>query len=173
MIREEAVLNFLEVRVQDKDTLTWSSIAAEATTLSITRGGKQNYGGITSVDAGIVNIRLKNLYDPAVIDTITPQMKIQIYNTTFDTPDNGSIFLGVVDDIDSEYILNKATAEVDIYVNILASDAVATHNNITRNGVRTDDGFQRWEERIESLETSAVTEIVIPDVNADVLIYSI
>jgi len=173
MIVEEAVLNFLQVRVQDKTTLAWTDIAAEATTIKANRGGNINYGGIITVDVGVLNITLKNLYDPAVINFLSPEMKIQVYNSTFGTPDEGSVFLGTIDDIDTEYIFNTITNEMDAYVSIFASDAIASHTNTSVIGITTTNGFERWEERVATLEPYSLTEVVIPDVNADVPIYAI
>jgi len=173
MIIEEAVLNFLQVRVQDKTTLAWTDIAAEATNIKSDRGGNINYGGIVTVDAGTVSIRLKNVYDPAVVNFLSPEMKLQVYNSTFDTPDAGSIFLGTIDDIETDYVFNSVTNNMDAYVSIYASDAIASHTNRSIIGISTTSGFQRWEERIETLADKSITEVVIPTVDADVPIYAI
>lgn len=173
MIIEQPVFNFLEVRIQDKYTQLWTSIAAETTTIKANRGGNINYGGVVTVDAGTLNIIIKNLFDPAVMQVLSPEMKIQVYNSTFATPDEGSVFLGTIDDIETNYVFNPTTNNMDAYVSIYASDAIASHTNRSVIGISTETGFQRWEDRIATLAAKSVTEVIIPSVNADVPIYSI
>lgn len=173
MIIEQPVLNFLQVRIQDKYSQLWTNIAAETTSIKSNRGGNINYGGLVTVNAGTLNVIIKNLFDPAVIQVLSPEMKIQVYNTTYATPDEGSIFLGTIDDIETNYVFNDATNNMDAYVSIYASDAVASHTNRSVLGISTETGYQRWEERIATLAAKSVTEVIVPTVNADVPIYTI
>lgn len=172
MIYSTVPYDYLRVRVQDKSTLAWTEILSEGNELEISRGGNVGVLGLDSVNVGIANVVLYNSLDPAVVSTLSPKMLIQVYSTQFATPDEGSIYLGTIADINSEYVLNNQTFEIDTYVNITAVDAVQAHANVTVPGVSTTAGYHRWEERIDYLEPYAITTVNVPAINTNTVIDS-
>lgn len=172
MILEQPVFNYLNLRVKNKDTGVWTEVLADAITVTCQRGGTLGVAGITSVDVGNLAVTLKNVLDPAIIPFLEPQMELQLYNKLSATPEIGSIFLGTIDDISTEYRLIN-NDEIVTLVSIYASDAVQAHANSTVPGVKTTAGFHSWEERIAYLDTFAKTELIIPDAEATTLVYSI
>lgn len=172
MIYSTVPYDYLRVRVQDKSTLAWTEILSEGNELEISRGGNVGVLGLDSVNVGIANVVLYNSLDPAVVATLSPKMLIQVYSTQFATPDEGSIYLGTIADINSDYVLNDQTFAIDTYVNITAVDAVQAHANVTVPGVTTEAGYERWEERIATLEPYAITTINVPAINTNTVIDS-
>ncbi len=172
MIYSTVPYDYLRVRVQDKSTLAWTEILSEGNELEISRGGNVGVLGLDSVNVGIANVVLYNSLDPAVVSTLSPKMLIQVYSTQFATPDEGSIYLGTIADINSDYVLNNQTFEIDTYVNITAVDAVQAHANVTVPGVSTTAGYHRWEERIDYLEPYAITTVNVPAINTNTVIDS-
>lgn len=162
--------DYLAVRIQNKSTLVWSDITGAGNDLQIERGGTVGVMGLSSVDTGTLQFTLYNSLDPAVTATLSPKMLIQVYLTTASTPDIGSIFLGKIVDINSTYVLNTVTNQVDTYVYVLATDAVSDHANVTVPGVSTALGYQRWEERIATLAPYALTTINTPAINQNTVI---
>ena len=49
-------------------------------------------------------------------------------------------------------------------------DAIQAHSNITVPGVTTTAGYERWEERIATLEPYAITDINVPDINQNTVV---
>jgi len=164
--------DYLRVRVQNKTTLAWTEILAEGNEVQVSRGGTVGVLGLDSVNVGLATIVLYNSLDPAVVSTLSPKMAIQVYSTQFATPDEGSIYLGTIADITSEYVLNSQTFSVDTYVSITAVDAVQAHSNVTVPGVTTTAGYERWEERIATLEPYAITTINVPAINTNTVVDS-
>lgn len=164
--------DYLRVRVQNKSTLAWTEILADGNELNISRGGNTGVLGLDSVNAGIMEMTLYNALDPAVVSTLSPKMKIQVYSTQFATPDAGSIYVGQIVDINSFYRLNDVTKQVDTYVTITAVDAVQGHSNVIVNGVTTAAGYHRWEERISVLAPSALTTVNVPAINTNTVVDS-
>lgn len=152
--------------------MAWTEILSEGNELEISRGGNVGVLGLDSVNVGIANVVLYNSLDPAVVSTLSPKMLIQVYSTQFATPDEGSIYLGTIADINSDYVLNNQTFEIDTYVNITAVDAVQAHANVTVPGVSTTAGYHRWEERIDYLEPYAITTVNVPAINTNTVIDS-
>jgi hypothetical protein len=164
--------DYLRVRVQDKSTLAWTEILSEGNELVIDRGGNVGVLGLDSVQVGIATLVLYNSLDPAVVATLSPKMLIQVYSTQFATADEGSIYLGQIADINSTYTLNTTTFSVDTYVTITATDAVQAHANVIVPGVDTTAGYERWEDRINTLEPYAITTVNVPAVNTNTVIDS-
>jgi hypothetical protein len=164
--------DYLRVRVQNKSTLAWTEIMDVGNEVQIQRGGNAGVLGLDSVDAGILSMTLYNSLDPAVVNTLQPKMKIQVYSTQFATPDEGSIYLGNIVDINSAYFLNNKDFDIDTYVTITAVDAVQSHSNIQIPGVVTAAGFHRWEERIGVLAPSAITTVNVPAINTNTVVDS-
>jgi hypothetical protein len=164
--------DYLRVRVQNKSTLAWTEILSDGNELQIERGGTVGVLGLDSVQVGIATLVLYNSLDPAVVSTLSPKMLIQVYSTQFATPDEGSIYLGQIADINSSYTLNTTTFQVDTYVTITATDAVQAHANVTVPGVITTAGYQRWEERIATLAPYAITTVNTPAINTNTVIDS-
>lgn len=162
--------DYLTVRVQDKSTLAWTDIISAGNDLQIERGGSAGVLGLSSVDTGTLQFTLYNALDPAVTATLSPKMLIQAYSPLASSPDAGSVFLGKIVDINSTYVLNTQTNQVDTYVYILATDAVYDHSNVTVSGVTTTAGYQRWEERISTLAPYALTTINTPAINTNTVI---
>ena len=162
--------DYLTIRVQNKSTLAWTDIISAGNELQIERGGSVGVLGLSSVDTGTLQFTLYNALDPAVTATLSPKMLIQAYSPLAETPDAGSVFLGKIVDINSTYVLNTQTNQVDTYVYILATDAVYDHSNVTIDGVVTTAGYERWEERIATLEPYALTTINVPDINQNTII---
>lgn len=152
--------------------MAWTEILSEGNELQISRGGNVGVLGLDSVNVGIANVVLYNSLDPAVVSTLSPKMLIQVYSTQFATPDEGCIYLGTIADINSDYVLNNQTFEIDTYVNITAVDAVQAHANVTVPGVSTTAGYHRWEERIDYLEPYAITTVNVPAINTNTVIDS-
>lgn len=164
--------DYLRVRVQNKSTLVWTEILDVGNDLQISRGGSVGVLGLDSVNAGILEMTLYNSLDPAVVATLSPKMKIQVYSTQYATPDLGSIYLGNIVDVNSYYTLNALTKQVDTYVQITAVDAVQSHANVIVNGVSTAAGYHRWEERIAVLAPSALTTVNVPAINTNTVVDS-
>lgn len=164
--------DYLRVRVQNKSTLAWTEILSEGNEVSIDRGGTTGVLGLDSVNVGIATIVLYNSLDPAVVSTLSPRMPIQVYSTQFATPDDGSIYVGTIADIASSYFMNTRTFSIDTYVTITAVDAVQAHANVTVPGVTTTAGYQRWEERISTLQPYALTTINVPAINQNTVVDS-
>lgn len=164
--------DYLRVRVQNKSTLAWTEIMSAGNELQIQRGGTVGVLGLDSVQVGIATLVLYNSLDPAVVATLSPKMLIQVYSTQFATPDEGSVYLGQIADINSSYTLNTTTFQVDTYVTITATDAVQAHANVTVPGVTTTAGYQRWEERIATLAPYAITTVNTPAINQNTVIDS-
>lgn len=164
--------DYLRVRVQDKDTLEWSEVLADGNEFRIERGGNVGVLGLSSVNAGVLEITFYNAYDPAVIDTLSPKMVVQVYSTQFATPDEGSIYVGNIVDIQTRYVRNRKTNDYDAYVTVTAVDAVQAHANVIVPGVTTTAGYHRWEERIDYLEPYALTTVAVPEINANTVIDS-
>lgn len=164
--------NYLRVRVQDKVTLAWTEILADGNEFVIDRGGSVGLLGLGSVNAGVLELTLYNAYDPAVVSTLSPKMKIQVYSTQFATPDEGSIYVGNIVDINTKYVRNRKTTAVDAYVTLTAVDAVQAHANVLVPGVSTAAGFHRWEERIAYLAPFALTTVDVPAINANTVMDS-
>lgn len=172
MIYSTYPYDYLRVRVQNKSTLAWTQILSEGNELKINRGGTVGVLGLDSLNVGIAQLVLYNSLDPAVVSTLSPKMLIQVYSTQFATPDLGSIYLGQIADINSEYTLNTQTFSIDTYVTITAVDAVQSHANVTVPGVTTAAGYHRWEERIDYLEPYAITTVNVPAINTNTVIDS-
>jgi len=170
MIYSTVPSDYLTIRVQDKSTLAWTDIISAGNELQIERGGSVGILGLSSVDTGTLQFTLYNALDPAVTATLSPKMLIQAYSPLAATPDDGSVFLGKIVDINSTYVLNTQTNQVDTYVYILATDAVYDHSNVTIDGVATTAGYERWEERIATLEPYALTTINVPAINQNTII---
>lgn len=164
--------DYLRVRVQDKTTLAWTEILADGNEFRIERGGNVGVLGLSSVNAGILEITLYNAYDPAVVATLSPKMKIQVYSTQFATPDEGSIYVGNIVDIQTRYARNKKTNDYDAYVTLTAVDAVQAHANVIVPGVTTAAGYHRWEQRIGVLAPYALTTVTVPDINTNTVVDS-
>lgn len=164
--------DYLQVRVQNKSTLAWTNILSAGNELQITRGGTTGVLGLDSLDVGIATLVLYNSLDPAVVSTLSPKMAIQVYSTQFATPDAGAIYTGTIADINSTYVMNTRTFDIDTYVTITAVDAVQAHANITVPGVTTTLGYQRWEERISTLAPYAITTVNVPAINQNTVVDS-
>lgn len=164
--------DYLRLRVQDKTTLAWTEILSAGNEVQIDRGGTAGVLGLDSVNSGIATIVLYNSLDPAVVSTLQPKQKIQLYSTQFATPDAGSIYLGNIVDISSEYVQNTRTFSIDTYVSITAVDAVQSHANVTVPGITTTLGYQRWEERISALAPYALTTVNVPAINTNTIVDS-
>lgn len=164
--------DYLRVRVQNKSTLAWTEIMSAGNEIQIQRGGTVGVLGLASVDAGTLSMTLYNSLDPAIVSTLQPKMKIQVYSTQFATPDLGSIYVGNIVDVNSEYFMNARNFDIDTYVTITAVDAVQSHANIQVSGVATTAGFQRWEERIGTLATYAITTVNTPAINTNTVVDS-
>lgn len=164
--------DYLRVRVQDKTTLAWTEIMSAGNEVQIDRGGTVGVLGLDSVNVGIATVVLYNSLDPAVVATLSPKMKIQVYSTQFATPDEGSIYIGQIADINSTYTMNTRTFAVDTYVTITATDAVQAHSNVNVPGITTSAGYQRWEDRISTLAPYAITTVNVPAVNTNTVIDS-
>jgi hypothetical protein len=164
--------DYLRVRVQNKSTLAWTEIMSAGNEIQIDRGGSVGVLGLDSVNAGTLSMTLFNSLDPAVVSTLQPRMKIQVYSTQFATPDLGSVYVGNIVDINSQYFMNNRDFDIDTYVTITAVDAVQSHANIQIPGVVTAATFQRWEERIATLAPYAITTINTPAINTNTVIDS-
>lgn len=162
--------DYLAVRVQNKSTLAWTDILGSGNELQIERGGSVGVLGLSSVDTGTLQFTLYNALDPAITATLSPKMLIQVYSPLAATPDAGSVFLGKIVDINSTYVLNTRTNQIDTYVYVLATDAISDHANVTVPGVTTTAGFQRWEERISTLAPFSLTTINVPAINQNTVI---
>lgn len=172
MIYTAVPYDYLRVRVQNKTTLEWTEIMSEGNEVQIQRGGTVGVLGLDSVNAGVLSITLYNSLDPAVVNTLQPKMKIQVYSTQFATPDLGSVYVGNIVDINSDYFMNASDFEIDTYVTVTAVDAVQSHSNIQIPGVVTAAGFHRWEERIGVLAPSAITTVNVPAINTNTVVDS-
>jgi hypothetical protein len=164
--------DYLRVRVQNKNTLAWTEILGDGNEFRIERGGNVGVLGLSSVNAGVLEITLYNAYDPAVVNTLSPKMAVQVYSTQFATANEGSIYLGNIVDIQTRYVRNRKTREYDAYVTITAVDAVQAHANVIVPGISTAAGFHRWEERIQYLEPFALTTVDVPEINANTVMDS-
>lgn len=164
--------DYLRVRVQNKSTLAWTEILADGNEFSCSRGGSVGVLGLSSVNAGILELTLYNAYDPAVVSTLSPKMKIQLYSTQFATPDEGSIYVGNLVDIQTRYVRNRKTNDYDAYVTLTAVDAVQAHANVLVPGVVTTAGYHRWEERISYLQPYALTTVNVPAINVNTVVDS-
>ena len=164
--------DYLRVRVQNKSTLAWTEIMSAGNEIQIDRGGSVGVLGLDSVNAGTLSMTLFNSLDPAVVSTLQPKMKIQVYSTQFATPDLGSIYVGNIVDVNSKYFLNTRNFDIDTYVTITAVDAVQSHANVFVPGVVTAATFQRWEERIATLAPYALTTINTPAINTNTVVDS-
>ena len=172
MIFNTVPYDYLRVRVQDRTTLVWTEIMSAGNEIQIERGGTVGVLGLDSVNAGTLSMTLYNSLDPALVSTLKPRMPIQVYSTLYATPDEGSIYVGNIIDINSEYFMNNRLFDIDTYVTITAVDAVQSHANIVVPNVVTAAGFHRWEERITYLEPYAITDVAIPAINTNTVIDS-
>lgn len=172
MIYTTVPFDYLRVRVQDKSTLAWTEIMDKGNEIQIDRGGSVGVLGLDSVNAGTLSMTILNALDPVVVNTLQPKMKIQVYSTLFATPDLGSIYVGNIVDVSSQYFLNNRKFDLDTFVTITAVDAVQSHSNIQIPGVVTAAGFHRWEERIGVLASSAITTVNVPAINTNTVVDS-
>jgi hypothetical protein len=168
VINEEPLLPYIEVRVKNKTTGVWTDIVADAITVRCSRGGTIGLANLSSVDVGTAFIRLKNVYDPAIVSFLEPNMTIQIRNKTDLAV--GTVFTGTIEDVESKYErANNFSDEIITFVDIFAVDAVAQVANTSVNGVITTAGYQNWTQRIATLNTLTNIEdsIGVRDVGAD------
>ena len=172
MIFTTVPFDYLRVRVQDKSTLAWTEIMDKGNEIQIDRGGSVGVLGLDSVNAGTLSMTILNALDPVLVNTLQPKMKIQVYSTLFATPDLGSIYVGNIVDVSSQYFLNNRKFDLDTFVTITAVDAVQSHSNIQIPGVVTAAGFHRWEERIGVLASSAITTVNTPAINTNTVVDS-
>lgn len=172
MIYNTVPYDYLRVRVQNLTTLVWTEIMSEGNEIQIERGGTVGVLGLDSVNAGTMSMTLFNSLDPALVSTLKPRMPIQLYSTQFATPDEGSIYLGNIVDINSTYFMDNRDFGIDTYVTITAVDALSSHANIEVPGVITTAGFHRWEERIDYLEPYAITTVNVPAINTNTVVDS-
>jgi hypothetical protein len=140
--------------------------------IQIDRGGTSGSLGLSTVSAGLATIVLFNAFDPAVVSTLEPEMRIQVYSTQFGTETAGAIFAGSIVDVNSTYVMNDRLFGIDTYVTITAVDAVQSHANVFIPGVTTTAGYERWEERIAGLAPYALKVVDVPDVNTNTVIDS-
>lgn len=162
--------DYLRVRVREKVGITWTEIMQAGNQIQIDRGGTSGSLGLSSVSAGTATIVLYNAFDPAVVSLLEPKMQIQVYSTQFATPALGSIFRGAIADVNSTYLMNERTFDIDTYVTITAVDAVQSHANIVVPGVTTTAGYERWEERIATLYPYARNGFNLPAINTNTII---
>lgn len=172
MIYSTVPYDYLRVRVQDKSTLVWTEILSAGNELRINRGGSVGVLGLDSLNVGTAELVLYNTLDPAVVSTLSPKMLIQVYSNQFASADAGSIYLGQISDITSDYVMNRDTFQIDTYVTITATDAIQAHSNVTVQSITTAAGYERWEERIATLAPYAITTVNSPAINANTIIDS-
>tara|TARA_R110000822_G_scaffold123979_2_gene258495 strand:+ start:57 stop:614 length:558 start_codon:yes stop_codon:yes gene_type:complete len=185
MINNIPVYNYMKCAVYNSVTSLWVDILADGIEVAATRGGDLGLAGIASVDVGSLSLRLLDVYDPAQVAFLKPNMPIVLYNNdpSFATPrTTGAIFTGMVQDINATYELDDL-GKFRTYVNIYAADSVSSHTNIPINGfkgttfngvINTANGYQRWEDRIRDLNTQyARSTITNPTISANVEVYSI
>jgi hypothetical protein len=172
MIYNTVPYDYLRVKVKDKVTGVYTDIMSAGNEIQIERGGTVGVLGLDSINAGILSMTLYNSLDPAVVSTLSPGMEILVHSTQFATIGPGTIYSGNIVDINSSYFMNTRDFDIDTYVTITAVDAVQSHANVTVPGITTTAGFQRWEERIDTLVPYALKPVVVPAINTNTVIDS-
>ena len=203
MILEQPLLNL--VRLDTFDGVTWVPWAGAVRSLTVQRGGQRSgpvstvKPGILS--ATLVNAG--DPLAEGVLKPNLPIRMVTPYTTLddFDAPYAGlslderdalwagstlndlaneavelvTIFTGRIHDLNSAYLLDKSTGATTTTVTITASDAVASHANVTRYGAVTEGGVERetWAARIIRLAASSVTEIEPPADDSPIVRYAI
>lgn len=188
MIKESAVIGLLDVEIltpqggfilgrssldvddlgNGDEELLWTTYLASATRVTAKRGGKRTGAGNT-MDVGTLNITLVNQGDPTDTPDMRPNAPIRIRSKLTGLP----MFTGTVSDIDTTHNINKATNEINTFVQIVAVDGVQSHANTIRYGAVSPGGFERWESRIARLAASATAPVNPPALDAPIVRYSI
>lgn len=146
----------------------WTPLLADATGLTIRRGGARDGFGIKT-DVGLCTFKLLNAQDPMDDGALRPGMALRVL-----TGDDAPIFTGRIAHLNSVYPLNKETGESRAVTEVTAADAVQIHGSTMRYGVdlgvETDETF---EERISRLEASSNAPIDVPEVGAPLEVYAL
>jgi len=158
----------LGTRMVDNAVPAWRTLTSNATRVSIRRGASAR-GLVPETDVGIMSFTLYNDEDPLVESLLRPGDAIRASLTL--EGQSYPLFTGNILDIEAEYPLNKNTGEERTFVNFTAVDAVRTHTQTSRSGVRGSAGGSHWtsgmfaesfEERIARLAASSRAPIDVP-----------
>lgn len=167
MIIEYPLVQLLELETLTGDV--WSPWTGQLRSLSITRGGNRR-GPTTTVDVGSLVATLVNAGDPLAGGTLAPNKPIRLRDSSTDL----TIWRGRIDDIFTDYKLDKSTGTTTEILTISAVDAVASHGSITIYGAFTTGAtFESWASRIIRLSASATETVIAPADDAPIVRYAI
>lgn len=141
-------------------------LAPYLTGVRIRRGGTRNALGIKT-DVGLMTLTLRNVYDPLSGGHLFPGMSVTA------AIDGISVFTGSIASVESDYPMDKRTGRAASVVTVTVADAVSEHTKTPRYGVRTEAGFETFEDRINRLATSARTPVDAPELNAPREVYAL
>lgn len=139
---------------------------ADATAISIRRGGKRTALGIRT-DVGLTTITFKDAHDPMRDGTLEPGQRVRV------KAEGLPIFTGKIGDVRTAYIVNKSTRESIAQTVVTIADAVKDHGRTTRHGVQIAEGFEMFEQRIARLAVTATTPIEAPPIGAPREVYAL
>lgn len=153
-------------RFEDEEEV-WDDLLADATGLTIRRGGARSGLGVKT-DVGLATFRLLDAEDPMDEGTLAPGQTVRILC------ESEPIFIGRIAHLNSHYPMNKQTGQSRAFVEVTVADAVQIHGSTMRYGVDLgDDTDETFEERIERLELSANAPVEVPEVGAPIVRYAL
>lgn len=137
----------------------WRTWIRHATDITIKRGFVRRGIGLRT-DVGIMTFTLRGDQDPLNGGTFAPGQIVRVVQHTFLGP--RPLFTGTISDVRGTYVLDKQTGEMVTGTIVTASDAVLTHTQTMRYGVRIPSGSETFEERIGRLEATSRVPVAVP-----------
>ena len=141
----------------------WLTWIRNATEITIKRGFVRRGIGLRT-DVGIMTFTLKNDQDPLTGGTFAPGQLVRAVQQTFIGP--RALFTGTVTDVRATYVLDKQSGDLTTGTIVTVSDAVLTHSQTMRYGVRISSGSEIFEERIARLEATSRVPLAVPPRNS-------
>ena len=145
-------------------TLVWKEYLGAVNSMSTNRGGAQR-GAATSLNVGMLSIRIINAADPFTDVAIKPNSAIRVTAAhplaipAIVAGASANIFTGTIQDVFMNYD-NKGNT----FVTIIAADGVQSVNNTVLFGATSSSGlgYETWSQRINQLCTSSTTPVNPP-----------
>ncbi|WP_350348012.1 hypothetical protein ABIQ69_15440 [Agromyces sp. G08B096] len=156
---------FEKVDIQALEGAAWVTYIADATGVTIRRGGSRDGLGVKT-DVGLCTFTLRDAQDPLAGGTFVPGQAVRVM------AEAGPLFTGRIVDIASAYPINKGTGALRAVVTVTASDAVQVHAATPRYGVQIAEGFETFESRVNRLSGSAQAPVEVPPVGAPREVYA-
>lgn len=138
----------------------WRTWIRNATDIRIKRGFVRRGIGLRT-DVGIMTFTLHNDQDPMRGGAFQPGQIVRAVQHAFGGKE-AALFTGTVTDVKGTYVLDKQTGDLVRGTVVTASDAVLTHTQTKRYGVRVTGGSEIFEDRIARLEATSRIPVLVP-----------